>query len=141
MSASPRPDDISDVTCPFCGLVCDDLVLGAEAGRLSVRANGCALASTAFLSAGDGSGATARIRGRPASLPEAAAEAARLLRGARIPLIAGLATDVEGARAAGRLADRLGGVLDHMNSDAFLRNVRVLQDSGWITTKIGRAHV
>ncbi len=136
MSASPRPDDLSDVACPFCGLVCDDLVIGADSGRLTVKANGCALAAAAFRDAGDGAGATARIGGRPATLPEAAAAAARLLRAARIPLIAGLATDVEGARAAGRLADRLGGVLDHMNSAAFLRNVMVLQDSGWITTTL-----
>jgi formylmethanofuran dehydrogenase subunit B len=136
MSASPRPEELSNVACPFCGLVCDDLVVGADAGRLRVKANGCAIASAAYQGAGDGSGSTARIGPRPASLPEAAAEAARLLRGARIPLIAGLATDVEGARAAGRLADRLGGVLDHMNSGAFLRNVKVLQDSGWITTTL-----
>ncbi|MFI5209242.1 MAG: formylmethanofuran dehydrogenase subunit B [Gemmatimonadales bacterium] len=136
MSASPRPDDLSDVACPFCGLVCDDLVIGADAGRLAVKANGCAVAAAAFSGAGDGGGAEARITGRPATLTEAAAEAARLLRAARIPLIAGLATDVAGARAAGRLADRLGGVLDHMNSAAFLRNVMVLQDSGWITTTL-----
>ena len=43
---------------------------------------------------------------------------------------------MEGARAAGRLADRLGGVLDHMNSAAVLRNLMVLQDSGWITTTL-----
>ena len=54
MSASPRPDDLSDVACPFCGLVCDDLVVGADSGRLTVKANGCALAAAAFRDAGDG---------------------------------------------------------------------------------------
>jgi formylmethanofuran dehydrogenase subunit B len=70
------------------------------------------------------------------SLVEAASEAARLLRAARQPLIGGLATDVEGSRAAGRLADRCGGVLDHMNTAAAIRNIRVLQDTGWITTTL-----
>jgi formylmethanofuran dehydrogenase subunit B len=137
MSASPTsPDQLDDVACPFCGLVCDDLVVSAASGRLTVKENGCAFATAAFGRAGAAPGATARIGGRAASVPEAATEAARLLLAAQLPLIGGLATDVEGARAAGRLADRLGGVLDHMNSGAFLRNVMVLQDSGWISTTL-----
>jgi len=128
------PGDISDVTCPFCGLVCDDLVVRPTGGRLTVQANGCHLALAGFQR--PAAGATARIAGRVASLAEAAAEAARLLKGARQPLIGGLAVDVEGARAAGRLADHCGGVLDHMNSASAIRNTLVLQDSGWITTTL-----
>ena len=117
--------------------MCDDLVVGNGSGRLTVQANGCALAVAAFERADGAGGAGPRIDGVAASLSDAAAtEAARLLLGSRLPLIGGLATDVDGARAAGRLADRLGGVLDHMNSAAFLRNVMVLQDSGWITTTL-----
>jgi len=124
--------DIPDVTCPFCGLVCDDLVVRATGSRLAVQANGCHLAVAGFqLPPGDGA---PRICGRDASLAAAGAEAARLLKDARQPLIAGLAADVAGARAAGRLADRCGGVLDHMNSPAAIRNTLVLQDAGWITT-------
>lgn len=136
MSASPMiPDELPNVACPFCGLVCDDLVVGSKAGRLTVKANGCPVASAALDRAGSGS-ATPRIGGRPATLADATAEAAKLLRAARQPLIGGLGTDVEGCRAAGRLADRCGGVLDHMNTSAAIRNIRVLQDTGWITTTL-----
>lgn len=133
MSGSPTPPS-ETVACPFCGLVCDDLVVGTGQAGLEVRANGCALATRGF-----GHPATARvprIAGRPATLAEAAAEAARLLGGARRPLFGGLGTDVEGARAVGRLADRTGGVLDHMNGAGAVRNLLVLQDSGWITTTL-----
>lgn len=137
MSRSPStPTEYSQVACPFCGLVCDDLVVGSSAGRLAVTANGCALAGSAFEGATESDGGGARIAGRPASLDDATAEAARLLRHARQPVIGGLATDVEGSRAAGHLADRCGGVLDHMNTAAAIRNTRVLQDSGWITTTL-----
>ncbi len=101
-----------------------------------MRENGCGLAVAGFERAGAPDPATPRIGGRPATLPEAAAESARLLRDARLPLIAGLATDVAGARAVGRLADRSGAILDHMNSAAAVRNLLVLQDSGWITTTL-----
>jgi formylmethanofuran dehydrogenase subunit B len=137
MSASPTISaEVSNAACPFCGLVCDDLVVGSAAGRLTVKANGCSLATAAFGGAEAAPDAGPRVGGRPTSLVEAVREAARLLRNARLPLIGGLATDVDGARAAGRLADRLGGVLDHMNSATFLRNVMVLQDTGWITTTL-----
>jgi formylmethanofuran dehydrogenase subunit B len=126
--------DIPDVSCPFCGLVCDDLTVAADGPRLTVRANGCQLARPGFER--ELPVVSARVGGKAASVPEAAAEAARLLRGARQPLIAGLATDVQGARAAGRLADRTGAVLDHMNSPAAMRNLMVMQDSGWIITTL-----
>jgi formylmethanofuran dehydrogenase subunit B len=137
MAAPPKlSEPISGVTCPFCGLLCDDLVVTDAAGTLAVRPNGCGLASAGFEGTGMAGPDAPRIGGRPATLPEAAAQAARLLRDARQPLIAGLATDVAGARAAGRLADRCGAVLDHMNSAAAMRNLLVLQDSGWIATTL-----
>lgn len=137
MPASPITSEaVPSVTCPFCGLLCDDLVVASTAGGLEVRENGCALARAGFGETGGPHPATPRIGGRGATLPEAAAEAARLLRGARQPLFAGLATDVAGARAIARLADRTGAIIDHMNSAAALRNLLVLQDSGWITTTL-----
>ena len=135
MPKSPAPDDIRDVTCPFCGLACDDLVIGVSGERLAVRANGCAISIPAF-EASPPAKTTPQIAGRDATLAQAAAEAARLLRDAREPLFAGLGTDVAGARAIARLAERCGGNLDHMNSPATMRNMLALQDRGWITTTL-----
>ena len=134
MSAASSQDEQHAVACPFCGLVCDDLVVAAEDGRLRVRANGCRISTAAFERASGGE--QPRVAGRGATLAEAAAEAARLLHGARQPLFAGLGTDVAGARAIVRLAERCGGVVDHMNSAAGLRDALVLQDSGWINTTL-----
>jgi formylmethanofuran dehydrogenase subunit B len=128
--------EISNVTCPFCGLLCDDLRIVTTGDRLSVRANGCRIATAAFERAASPPTGAPRIGGKEATFQEAAREAARLIRGARQPLLAGLATDVEGMRAAGRLAERSGATLDHMNSAATMRNLMVLQDAGWITTTL-----
>lgn len=128
----PIPAQISDVACPFCGLLCDDLTVGNDAGGLRVLANGCALSKAGFERPA-ASGA-ARVSGQAATLSEATAAAARLLGNARLPLISGLGTDVAGVRAAASLADRVGGTLDHMNSAATIRNLLVLQDGGWIIT-------
>src|SRR5271170_4342233 len=74
------------------------------------------------------------IAGEPAALDAAVAEAAQLLAASRHPLIAGLGTDVAGARAAIALARRTGAVIDHMNSEALFRDLDVMRSSGVMLT-------
>ncbi len=128
-----------NIACPFCGLCCDDLSIKSEPGQLTVESNGCLLSELGFGQAADGGDAKhqPRIHGHACSLNEAVVHAADLLRHARLPLFGGLGTDVAGARAALRLADRAGAVLDHMNSAAMLRNLLAVQDSGWMTATLG----
>jgi formylmethanofuran dehydrogenase subunit B len=74
------------------------------------------------------------IDGAPTDLPTAAAAAARMLDTSRQPLIAGLGTDVAGARAAIALARRIGAAIDHTNADALLRDLDVLREAGVMLT-------
>lgn len=124
----------ANVACPFCGLVCDDLTVRATGTALQVEANGCPRAKAGFERRLPDT--TPRIAGQPATLAEAVTRAAAILRKSRQPLFGGLATDVAGMRAVMDLADRTGGIVDHMAGDAILRNVRALQDSGWVTTTL-----
>src|SRR5262249_39807920 len=88
----------SNVTCPFCGLACDDRGLAVIAGdRIMVHEAGCALSRSGFERAPPNP--TPMLGWRAASLDEAIAAAADILRGSRQPLFAGLATDVAGMRA------------------------------------------
>jgi formylmethanofuran dehydrogenase subunit B len=81
------------------------------------------------------------IDGRPVELAAACAEAARLLEQSRLAVIAGLGTDVGGARAAVRLAQRIGAVIDHMHSAALLRDLGVVRDAGMMTTTPSEARL
>ncbi len=85
--------------------------------------------------------AVAAIDGRPASLEAAVAAAARLLGASRLPVIAGLGTDIAGARAAIALAERLGGAVDHMNSAALLRDLDVARAGGMMVTTPNEARL
>ena len=85
--------------------------------------------------------AAASIDGAAASLDDAAAAAARLLAESRQPLIAGLGADIEGARAAIALGQRVGGVIDHMHSAAMLRDLDCLRETGIMLTTPGEARV
>jgi formylmethanofuran dehydrogenase subunit B len=81
------------------------------------------------------------IDGAPVELSAATAAAARLLGDSRQPLIAGLGADVAGARAAAALAQRLGAVLDHMHSDALLRDLHVMRGAGMMLVVPSEARV
>jgi formylmethanofuran dehydrogenase subunit B len=85
--------------------------------------------------------AAVSIDGAPASLDDAATAAARLLARSRQPLIAGLGTDIDGARAAIALAERVGGVIEHMHSAAVLRDLDCLRETGIMLTTPGEARV
>ncbi len=116
------------VACPFCGLVCDDLVLSD--GGIDTR--GCTLAAAGFRR-GAGARRPHSVAGAPVDLAVAVAEAARLLKTARAPLFHGLAVDLHGIRALLALAERAGGVVDHLASPALLANAAVARASGWVT--------
>jgi len=121
---------VENVTCPFCGLLCDDLTVERDAGgKLSVKDQGCAKSVTFFGRAPQAP--SARVAGKPADLQAAVARAAEILGKANLPLIAGLGTEVQGMRAVMSLADKAGATLDHMNSNGFMRNIQVVQNSGW----------
>src|SRR4029453_10848109 len=74
------------------------------------------------------------IDGRPVALHAALSEAARLLEACRAPVVAGLGTDIAGARAAIALAQRLGAAVDHMHSEAVLRDLAVMRGAGMMVT-------
>jgi formylmethanofuran dehydrogenase subunit B len=85
--------------------------------------------------------AAASIDGARASLDEAAAAAAQLLARSRQPLIAGLGADIDGARAAIALAERVGGVIEHTHSAGLLRDLDCLRETGIMLTTPGEARV
>jgi formylmethanofuran dehydrogenase subunit B len=119
------------IACPFCGLVCDDLVLAAT----GVDTRGCAKAAAGF--ARRPVATEHRVAGRAVALDAAAAAAAKLLAAARLPLITGLAADVAGLRALIGLADRLGAVIDRWQSAAQLANLALLQREGALAATFG----
>jgi formylmethanofuran dehydrogenase subunit B len=84
----------------------------------------------------------ARIDGNPASLEAAAQRAAEILSRARLPVVAGLGTDVAGASAAILLAERIRGAYDHMRSNEIFADLDVLRQAGAMATtpSVARFH-
>jgi len=133
----PKSNAITDVACPFCGLVCDDLEIVRDESGLHVTKNGCEKAIAGFERKVDG--AKPQVDGRDVDLETAIRAATELIRKSALPLYGGLGTDVDGIRAVMALADKSGGVVDHALSEGQYRNFRVLQTTGWIMTTLTEA--
>jgi formylmethanofuran dehydrogenase subunit B len=123
-----------NVSCPFCGLLCDDLEVERNGDALKVRNTDCVRATAGFERKLPAS--SPMVRGKAVRLDEAVEAAARLIGEAQLPLYGGLATDVDGVRAVMSLAERSGGVVDHVLSEVQYRNLKVLQTSGWVTSTL-----
>ncbi len=132
--AKPGPGVHTNVTCPFCGILCDDLEIQSNGSGLKILKNGCDRAVAGFERSV--AGAKPQVAGKDVDLATAVWAATDLVKGAKLPLYGGLATDVEGVRAVLALADKSGGVVDHALSEAQYRNFRVLQTSGWFMSTL-----
>ncbi len=125
----------SAAVCPFCALLCDDLRLRAAADQsFQITHNGCSRANVDY--ARPPLRFEPLIEGRPETLETAVKAAARILKRAEQPLLGGLATDVEGVRAAVDLAERCGATLDHVHGDALNAMAGVLQSRGWYSATL-----
>jgi formylmethanofuran dehydrogenase subunit B len=134
MSARGEETLQRDVGCAFCGLGCDDLAIDCGGDRLQVAAAGCELSRQRFAEL-RATSAAPLVDGRASDLASAVERAAELLAPSAAPAFV-VAGDVAAARAVVALADRLGGVVDHPDSDALFHNLSVVQDSGALTTTL-----
>ena len=127
--ASDKINSIT-ATCPACGLLCDDIQLENN----KVLNTNCKKALTFFEQPLPDT--MPQINGKSASLQQAIAQAAKLIKASQQPLFAGLSTDVQGFRSIYNLAQKTNGNLQHMNAQSMPRNLKVLQSTGWQTTTL-----
>jgi formylmethanofuran dehydrogenase subunit B len=135
MAESTQPKIYDNVPSPFCGIASDDLKIEVAGQVVKVVANGDTVTQPGFES--PITDTAPRIKGEPASLEQAIARAAELLKSARLPVFSGFGTDVNETRAALSLIDRCRGVFDQQRAEGGLRNLLVLADSGWLATTLG----
>ncbi|MBN46939.1 MULTISPECIES: formylmethanofuran dehydrogenase subunit B [unclassified Methylophaga] len=123
-----------EVASPFCGIASDDLTIQVSGNNIKVLENGDAVTRPGFET--PISDLQPRIQGKEVTLDQAVSHIADLLINSKQPLIAGLGTDLNGARSAMALADKSGATIDSFYSPAAFRNILVLQDTGYMTTTL-----
>lgn len=134
----PKLAVVEDVACPVCGCVCDDLRLTVDDNRIVAMTGACGLAEPWFRSQSTARPAVAELLGQPAPLAEAMDRAVSLLAKADAPLIYGLSRgSTPGQRAAIRLADQLGAIVDTTASLCHGPSIMAVQQVGESTCTLG----
>ncbi|QMU61081.1 MAG: hypothetical protein GKR92_04940 [Gammaproteobacteria bacterium] len=126
-----------NVTCPHCGLLCDDLSVDVTdlIVKLTDSAHPCCKAFD-DASIQTNSLPTPLISGKPASEAQALKKAAELLHAAKLPLVSGLIADVQSCREAVALTEKLSGVIDHANGRSIRKGTAVMQRIGEVRTTL-----
>ncbi len=126
------------VTCPHCGILCDDLSIEVNDSLvkpLNVDHPRCTLAFEQA-SFENGKLPSAKVDGKDASLDEAINRAVEILSSSSLPLVNGLIADVQACREAVALTEKLGGVIDHANGKYIRANIAVMQRLGKVKTTL-----
>ncbi|MFQ5800840.1 MAG: formylmethanofuran dehydrogenase subunit B, partial [Candidatus Hydrothermarchaeales archaeon] len=136
-------EEHTDVICPFCGTLCDDIEVHIEDGRIMDMLNSCKLGTAKFMSMnkehrpikpkirkGKGFGET--------SLEDAVEKVAKMLVKAKRPLLYGWSTTECEAHSIGiELTEEVGGVIDSHSSVCHGPSVIAIQDVGYPSITLG----
>jgi len=128
----------SDVICPFCGCLCDDIEITVENNKVVKTKNSCAISNSKFMKNDWGRIVSSTIDGKHTPYEKAVEEATNILSSARRPLIYGLSkTDNEAIREAVHLAELVGGVIDSTTTVCHGASIIAMQNTGVSTTTMG----
>jgi formylmethanofuran dehydrogenase subunit B len=104
---------VNNVACAACGLVCENITVRIDNGKIFAAENACPLCAARLIGQSASGLSSATIDGKSSTVDDAIARAAEILRASKAPLIYGLVgSDVSTQRAAVALADRLGATID-----------------------------
>lgn len=124
---------IEDVVCPFCGCLCDDLVVEVEGTRVVSVENGCTLANEKFMGDHRLKSPIRRAgkRWEETSYNEAIRETAEILCDADRPLLYGWSGTHGEAQSIGiHLAELLGALVDNTSTVCHGPSIMAIQEVG-----------
>jgi len=133
---------VTDVVCPFCGTLCDDIEVIVEGNDIKSVKHACKLGSAKFLGASKHRFEKPLVMQngelREATMEEAVEKAAHILAKSQHPLLYGWATTTcEVHRVGIALAEELGAVIDSCTSVCHGPSELAFQDVGYPTVTLG----
>ncbi len=126
-----------NVVCPFCGCLCDDLIITVEDGQITNTKNTCAISKSKFTNHHQHM-LKSSINKKEVPVEKAIEKAAEILKNADAPLIYGLSsTECEAQRHAIHLAEILGATIDQTASVCHGPTILGTQDAGCVKCTLG----
>ncbi|MHA1220975.1 MAG: molybdopterin-dependent oxidoreductase, partial [Candidatus Heimdallarchaeota archaeon] len=134
---------ITDVVCPFCGSLCDDIVVVLDKNQIVEIKNACQLGVAKIAGNKDGKRLLKpliRQNGRftETTYDEAATKAAEILLEAEFPIFYGFgSTEANAHRESIKLAEEVGAIWDHCPSVCHGPSVLAIQEIGLAGCTLG----
>jgi len=134
---------ISNVTCPVCGSLCDDLEIEVEGNNITNVRNACGMGESKFLGYASHRPSNPLVRKNgelvKATMTEAVRKSAEILANASYPILYGWSnTSCEALSAGIELAEEVGGVIDNTSTVCHGPSVLSIQDVGFSTCTLGQ---
>ena len=128
----------TDIVCPFCGCLCDDLEVTIKEGHIESVKNACTISRSKFMNHQENRITSPTIKGKEETLENTVKRAVEILAGAKRPLIYGLSSTECGAIGkAIEIAEVTGGVLDNTSSVCHGPTILALQQVGESKATLG----
>ena len=128
----------TDIVCPFCGCLCDDIEVSIVNGHITDVKNACAISRSKFLNHSQNRIYAPTIGGKEETLENSLKKVVEILSEARRPLIYGLSSTECGAIGkAVEIAEYVGGILDNTSSVCHGPTILALQQVGESKTTLG----
>jgi len=128
---------VENVTCTFCGCLCDDIIVEVEDNRIARVQRVCANGRGVFIDY-DPTPRRPIVAGREVEWEEAVSEAARILVQADSPLIYGLSSSASEAQMkVVELADLIGAIIDTTSSVCHGPTSLAMQAVGEVSCSLG----
>ncbi len=129
---------LTDIVCPFCGCLCDDLEVTITDGHIESVKNACTISRSKFMNHHENRLTAPTVKGKEETLETTVKRAVEILAGARRPLIYGLSSTECGAIGkAIEIAEYTGGVLDNTASVCHGPTILALQQVGESKATLG----
>jgi formylmethanofuran dehydrogenase subunit B len=129
---------VTDVVCPFCGCLCDDIEITVTDGKIEEIKNACAISRSKFLNHHKNRVKTPTINNKKDTLKKTVKKAVEILRNAKRPLVYGLSSTECGAISkAIEIAEQTGGIVDNTSSVCHGPTILALQQVGESKSTLG----
>ncbi len=130
--------NLKNIVCPFCSLHCDDISVESKDNKLSVKNDILPSCKAKFEKYNrkifyDQS---CQIKGKKSDSKKTSNYCKKLINNSSETLLLNASSDVNISREILSSASKINGIVDHINSSIFLKNIGIYQRRGYMTTTL-----
>ena len=130
--------NLKNIVCPFCSLHCDDISVDVKDNKLLVKNDLLPSCKAKFEKYNRKifNDQSCKIKGKEASVKKTFDYCKKLINKSNETLILNASSDVNICREILSSASKINGIVDHINSSTFLKNIGLYQRRGYMTTTL-----